>query len=77
MLEAVEQYFGDELPVSPVQLLSDSDSAYAAEQTRTFARQSGLLPLTSPVCSPQSNGMAESFVKTMRRGYIRHTPKSD
>lgn len=27
--------------------------------------------------SPQSNGMAESFVKTMKRDYIRHMPKPD
>jgi len=77
MLEAVEQRFGSELPASPVQWLSDDSSAYTAEQTRTFARQIGLLPLTTPVCSPQSNGMAESFLKTMKRDYIRHMPKPD
>ncbi|HBP0049869.1 TPA: IS3 family transposase [Pseudomonas aeruginosa] len=77
MLEAIEQRFGGELPTSPVQWLSDNGSAYTAEQTRAFARQIGLLPLTTPVCSPQSNGMAESFVKTMKRDYIRHMPKPD
>jgi len=77
MLEAVEQRFGDALPESPVQWLSDNGSAYTASQTRTFARQIGLLPLTTPVCSPQSNGMAESFVKTMKRDYISHMPKPD
>ncbi|WP_273829058.1 IS3 family transposase [Pseudomonas sp. SBT1-2] len=77
MLEAIEQRFGDQLPTSPVQWLSDNGSAYTAGQTRGFARQIGLLPLTTPVCSPQSNGMAESFVKTMKRDYIRHMPKPD
>ena len=77
MLEAIEQRFGGERPASPVQWLSDNGSAYTAEQTRAFARQIGLLPLTTPVCSPQSNGMAESFVKTMKRDYIRHMPKPD
>jgi transposase InsO family protein len=24
----------------------------------------------TPVCSPQSNGMAESFVKTFKRAYV-------
>ncbi|GLK59984.1 hypothetical protein GCM10017624_21430 [Azotobacter vinelandii] len=33
-----------------------------------------MLLLTTPVCSPQSNGMAESFVKTMRHDYIAHMP---
>lgn len=77
MLEAVEQRFGDALPESPVQWLSDNGSTYTAERTRAFARQIGLLPLTTPVYSPQSNGMAESFVKTMKRDYIRHMPKPD
>lgn len=60
-----------------MQWLSDNGSAYTAERTRAFARQIGLLPLTTPVCSPQSNGMAESFVKTMKRDYIHHMPKPD
>uniref|UniRef100_UPI0033134DD5 integrase core domain-containing protein n=1 Tax=Pseudomonas aeruginosa TaxID=287 RepID=UPI0033134DD5 len=32
-------------------------------------------PLTTPACSPQSNGMAECFVKIMKYHYIRHLPK--
>lgn len=31
----------------------------------------------TPVRSPQSNGMAESFVKTMKRDYVAHMPKPD
>lgn len=77
MLEAVERRFGQELPPTPIQWLSDNGSAYTAEQTRTFAREIGLQPLTTPVCSPQSNGMAESFVKTMKRDYISHMPRPD
>lgn len=37
----------------------------------------GLKPLTTPVCSPQSNGMAEGFVKTMKRDYVAFVPKPD
>ncbi|GAB3465411.1 hypothetical protein GCM10027398_10650 [Azotobacter salinestris] len=77
MLEAVERRFGQTLPPAPIQWLSDNGSAYTAEQTRAFAREIGLLPLTTPVCSPQSNGMAESFVKTMKRDYIAHMPRPD
>ncbi|MCD5993628.1 integrase core domain-containing protein, partial [Pseudomonas californiensis] len=29
------------------------------------------------VRSPQSNGMAESFVKTIKRDYVAHMPKPD
>lgn len=77
MLEAVEKRFGQALPVTQIQWLSDNGSAYTAEQTRAFAREIGLIPLTTPVRSPQSNGMAESFVKTMKRDYIAHMPRPD
>ncbi|CAM3314219.1 IS3 family transposase [Pseudomonas floridensis] len=77
MLESVEKRFGDQLPSAPVQWLSDNGSAYIAEQTRVFARQIGLQPVTTPVRSPQSNGMAESFVKTIKRDYVAHMPKPD
>ncbi|MBA1302749.1 IS3 family transposase [Pseudomonas lactis] len=77
MLESVEKRFGDQLPAMPVQWLSDNGSAYTAEQTRLFARQIGLQPVTTPVRSPQSNGMAESFVKTIKRDYVAHMPKPD
>ncbi len=35
----------------------------------------GLKPLTTPVCRPQSNGMAERFVKTTKRDYVGFMPK--
>nr|WP_201161892.1 IS3 family transposase [Pseudomonas sp. S60] len=75
MLESVEKRFGDQLPSTPVQWLSDNGSAYIAEQTRFFAQQIGLQPVTTPVRSPQSNGMAESFVKTIKRDYVAHMPR--
>ncbi len=75
MLESVEKRFGDQLPSTPVQWLSDNGSAYIAEQTRIFAQQIGLQPVTTPVRSPQSNGMAESFVKTIKRDYVAHMPR--
>jgi putative transposase len=72
-LEGVKKKrFGDQLPTTPVQWQSDNGSAYTAEQTLLFARQIGLQPVTTPVRSPQSNGMAESFVKTIKRDYVAH-----
>ncbi len=53
-----------------IEWLSDNGSGYIAAKTREFARRIGLKPLTTPVRSPQSNGMAESFVKTIKRDYI-------
>jgi hypothetical protein len=37
----------------------------------------GLVPLTTPIESPQSNGMAEAFVKTFKRDYARVHPRPD
>ncbi len=34
-----------------------------------IARSLGLRPINTPVCSPQSNGIAEGFVNTFRRDY--------
>lgn len=33
-------------------------------------RELGLKPVNTPVCSPQSNGMADSFVNTFLRDYL-------
>lgn len=78
MLAAVENRFGNELHTpSEIEWLSDNGSGYTADETRRFAAAIGLKPLTTPVCSPQSNGMAESFVKTMKRDYIAFMPKPD
>ena len=50
---------------------------YIARHTGAFARDIGLEPLTTPVCSPPSNGMAESIVKTIKRDYVAFMPKPD
>ncbi|MCY2005569.1 IS3 family transposase [Klebsiella pneumoniae] len=77
MLGAVERRFGSSLPSSPVEWLTDNGSAYRSHQTRQFARMVGLEPKHTAVRSPESNGMAESFVKTMKRDYISIMPKPD
>ncbi|HCL5064703.1 TPA: IS3 family transposase [Salmonella enterica] len=77
MLGAVERRFGSNLPTSPVEWLTDNGSAYRSHQTRGFARMVGLEPKHTAVRSPESNGMAESFVKTMKRDYISIMPKPD
>ena len=67
---AVEHRFGSNLPASPVEWLADNGSAYRSHQTRQFARMVGLEPKHTAVRSPESNGMAESFVKTFKRDYV-------
>ncbi|WP_224154083.1 IS3-like element IS2 family transposase [Escherichia coli] len=77
MLGAVERRFGNELPASPVEWLTDNGSCYRANETRQFARMLGLEPKSTAVRSPESNGIAESFVKTIKRDYISIIPKPD
>lgn len=72
LIEAVEQRFGavEALPAGHLlEFLSDNGSAYIAHDTKHIARSLGLTPINTPVCSPQSNGVAESFVNTFRRDY--------
>jgi transposase InsO family protein len=35
-----------------------------------YAHELGFVPITTPAYSPQSNGLAEAFVKTLERDYI-------
>ncbi|ELD6001300.1 IS3 family transposase [Escherichia coli] len=77
MQGAVERRFGNELPASPVEWLTDNGSCYRANETRQFARMLGLEPKNTAVRSPESNGIAESFVKTIKRDYISIMPKPD
>ena len=70
MIESVERRFGGHQTPHPVEWLSDNGSCYRAHETVSFAQSIGLVPCFTPVRSPQSNGMAESFVKTFKRDYV-------
>lgn len=74
MIKSVERRFGlvNRLP-APIEWLSDNGSPYTARETRAFARDIGLVPRTTPIESPQSNGMAEAFVKLIKRDRRRST----
>lgn len=78
MLEAVERRFGGALRTAhPVEWLSDNGSPYTAVETRRFAAQLNLVSCFTPVASPESNGMSEALVKTIKRDYVRITPIPD
>jgi putative transposase len=53
-----------------IEWLTDNGSCYTA-------RDIGLPPRTTSVSSPQSNGMAEAFVRTLKRDYVRVNPRPD
>jgi transposase InsO family protein len=70
MFESVERRFAHRALPHPIEWLSDNGSCYRAHETISFAQSIGLVPCFTPVRSPQSNGMAESFVKTFKRDYV-------
>ena len=74
LLEAVERRFGTHRAPEQIEVLTDSGSAYTAKETRIFAQQLGLKSCFTPVASPQSNGISEAFVKTLKRDYLRVNP---
>ena len=70
MRAAMAARFGSQRPARPVQWLSDNGSIYTAFDTIVVAEQLGLEPITTPARSPESNGMSEAFVNTLRRDYL-------
>jgi transposase InsO family protein len=72
MAETIEARFGEGAPATPhpIEWLSDNGPIYTAHATREFGRGLGLLMCNTPSYSPQSNGMAEGFVKTFKRDYV-------
>lgn len=73
MVAAVERRFGTTRAPHAVEWLSDNGSAYIAKDTADTARALRLTLLFTPVRSPESNGMSEAFVKTLKRDYARVT----
>lgn len=71
MMETVEQRFGKVKRVPHVvQWLTDNGPGYTAHETVRFGHSLGLDIRTTPSYSPESNGMAEAFVKTFKRDYV-------
>jgi putative transposase len=77
MIGCVESRFGTFTAPHQVQWLSDNGSVYAAGKTLEIATALGLLPCFTPIESPESNGMAEAFVRTFKRDYVRVNPIPD
>ena len=77
MLDCVERRFNALRAPLPVQWLTDNGSAYTATETTDFAAALNLVPCFTPVRSPESNGVCEAFVKTLKRDYARVNPRPD
>jgi len=61
--------FAEKLP-HPIQWLTDQGPQYKALQTVMYGAQWGFDVRTTPAYSPESNGMAEAFVKLFKRDYV-------
>ncbi len=59
----------EKLPHS-IQWLSDQGPQYTCDQTRSYGSDWGFDVRTTPAYSPESNGMAEAFVKLFKRDYV-------
>ena len=77
MPECVERRFDAVRAPQPVQWLADNGSAYTAAETVDFATALNLVACFTPVRSPESNGVCEAFVKTIKRDYVRVSPRPD
>jgi putative transposase len=71
MVECVGTRFETSRAPNSVQWLSDNDSVYAAGRTIEIATALNLQACFTSVESPESNGVAEAFVKTFKRLYVR------
>jgi putative transposase len=75
MVECVERRFNAVRAPHPIQWLADNGSVYAATKTIEIATALNLTPCFTPVESPESNGVAEAFVKTFKRDHVRVKPR--
>ncbi len=71
MMKVVEKRFGSNgKPNKKIERLTDNDSCFTATEKRSFAKQLGLKPVTTPLTTPETNEMADSFVKTLKLDYV-------
>lgn len=71
ILTPVENRFGliNALP-KPIEWLTDNGTCFIAKNTRSLLMDIGMEPCSTSVRNPQSNGMAEAFVKTFKCDYV-------
>ncbi len=71
MVAAVEKRFGESLRATrEIQWLSDRGSIYRAKSVKALSKHLNLQCCYTRAYSPESNGMAEAFVKTIKRDYV-------
>ena len=68
---ATERRFGNSSENHvPVQFRTDNGAAYTSISTQALVCRLGQVDCKTPVCSLQSNGIAEALVKILKRDYL-------
>jgi putative transposase len=70
MIESVSLRFSKDKAPREIQFLSDRGSIYRAKETVEMGRRVGLKSCFTKAYTPQSNGMSESLVGTIKRDYV-------
>lgn len=70
MIQSVDARFEGGKTLRDIQWLSDRGSIYRALETKQLAKDLGLTSCFTAAYSPQSNGMSEAFVGTLKRDYV-------
>lgn len=70
MIKSVESRFDTLKAPREIQWLSDRGSIYRAKDTVALASHLGLKSCFTKAYTPQSNGMSEAFVGTLKRDYV-------
>lgn len=70
MINAVEKRFLEIKTPREIEWLSDRGAIYRALSVQNLARELGLKCCYTAAYSPESNGMAEALVKTIKRDYV-------
>jgi len=70
LIKTTEYRFGSPKAPNTVQWLTDNRKCFTAKETVALARDLRFDVRTTPAYSPQSNGVAEAFVKTFKRDYV-------
>lgn len=70
LVDAVEKRFGTDHVKEAIEWLTDNGSCFISKDTKQVVTELGMKNCYTPVRSPESNGMAEAFVKTIKRDYV-------
>jgi putative transposase len=71
VIEAIQNRFGsNETLKNKIEFLSDNGPEYIKKDLKRFLENIGFVVCNTPIRSPESNGIAESFFRGFKRDYV-------